>query len=206
MTSNETQTGLLLAMMEPPPSFEEEFQDWYDTEHFPERSAIDGFLTAARFICLDGWPRYLALYDLTSVDVLHGGSYGRIAGANYTVWTNRVIPRVWGHYRAEGIQVYPGNAKFGGQGWASRIAVWRFRNVPASVEGALVEGLTSLYESRPETAQVRVFKAHQKSGTDYIGIVELHAPFVPAAGAVEAFGAARKHLDLVNCYTRYARS
>jgi hypothetical protein len=25
------QRGLLLAMMEPPPAMEEEFQDWYDT-------------------------------------------------------------------------------------------------------------------------------------------------------------------------------
>jgi hypothetical protein len=30
--------GLRLAMMEPPPAVEEEFQDWYDTEHFPERA------------------------------------------------------------------------------------------------------------------------------------------------------------------------
>ena len=32
--------GLLVAMMEPPAGFEEEFQDWYDTEHGPERMAL----------------------------------------------------------------------------------------------------------------------------------------------------------------------
>ena len=64
--------GLLLAMMEPPPAMEEEFQDWYDTEHFPERATCEGFLTAHRFICIDGWPRYLALYDVADTDVLRG--------------------------------------------------------------------------------------------------------------------------------------
>ena len=43
----EMRGGLLLAMMEPPPAMEEEFQDWYDTEHFPERADCEGFLTAA---------------------------------------------------------------------------------------------------------------------------------------------------------------
>ena len=70
-------TGLLLAMMEPPPAIEEEFQDWYDTEHYPERATCEGFLTAHRFICIDGWPRYLALYDLADADVLRGAASGR---------------------------------------------------------------------------------------------------------------------------------
>ena len=62
--------GLLLAMMEPPANIEEEFQDWYDSEHFPERAACEGFETAHRFVCIDGFPRYLAVYDLGNVDVL----------------------------------------------------------------------------------------------------------------------------------------
>jgi hypothetical protein len=75
-------TGLLLAMMEPPASMVAEFQDWYDTEHFLERSGTAGFLTAHRLVCIEGWPLYLALYDLTDVDVLHGEDYARIAGEN----------------------------------------------------------------------------------------------------------------------------
>ena len=42
--------GLMMAMMQPPPTMEEEFQDWYDTEHFPERENCAGFDTAARYI------------------------------------------------------------------------------------------------------------------------------------------------------------
>ena len=38
--------GLMMAMMQPPATMEEEFQDWYDTEHFPERRDCEGFVTA----------------------------------------------------------------------------------------------------------------------------------------------------------------
>ena len=97
--------GLLLAMMEPPPAMEEEFQDWYDTEHFPERAECEGFLTASRFVCIDGWPRYLALYDLADTEVLRGPGYAKIAGERYSPWTHRIVSRVWGQYRADAAQV-----------------------------------------------------------------------------------------------------
>lgn len=198
-------TGLLLATMEPPSSLEEEFQQWYDNEHFPERRDTEGFLTATRLICLDGWPRYLALYDLSSVDVLRGPGYAKIAGENYSRWTGRVISRVWGQYRAEGVQVYPGKALLGSKGAFSRLALWRFRNAPSSSRTAIVDGMRKLYEDRPETAQVRVFEATFAQSIDYIGIAELHAPVVLAAGAVAVFGNAVRHLDMVNQYTRYER-
>ena len=76
--------GLLVATMEPPANIEEEFQDWYDSEHFPERETCAGFETATRFVCVDGWPRYLALYDLTNVDVLHGPAYAAIAISRFS--------------------------------------------------------------------------------------------------------------------------
>src|SRR5690606_20871315 len=139
--------------------FEAEFQDWYDIEHFPERAEIDEFLTATRLICVDGWPRYLTLYDLTNVDALLGEDYGRVAVNNYSRWTQRGVPQLWGQYRAEGVQVYPGSALLGDQGRASRIVLWRFRDVPEEFDASIVDGLRSLYENLPETAQVRVFTA-----------------------------------------------
>lgn len=199
--------GLLLAMMEPSPTLEQEFQDWYDSEHFPERQGTDGFLTATRLICLDGWPRYLALYDLESIDVLRGDGYAKIAGDRYSLWTRRIVPQVWGHYRAEGVQVAPGRATFGAKGYASRVALWRFRDAPAALESVILNGLETIYVGQPETAQVRLFSCNRSNGSsDYIGIVELHAPFVPKAGSTEVLGGARKHLDLVNVYTRYFRN
>ena len=103
-----SRTGLLLAMMEPPPAMEEEFQDWYDTEHFPERATCEGFVTAQRLVCLQGFPRYLALYDLSDLSVMDGPGYAAIARNRYSRWTQRIIPRMWGHYRFEANQIYPG--------------------------------------------------------------------------------------------------
>ena len=53
--------GFLLVLMQPPPTLEEEFNAWYDTEHIAERRAVPGFETALRYVCIDGAPRYLAM-------------------------------------------------------------------------------------------------------------------------------------------------
>ncbi|MFC7398103.1 hypothetical protein ACFQU1_12955 [Chelatococcus sp. GCM10030263] len=203
--ANSGQAGLLLAAMEPSPELEEEFQQWYDTEHFPERQGTKGFLTAARFVCLDGWPRYLAIYDLEDLGVLSGPEYAKIAGENYSRWTARVVPRVWGHYRAGARQIYPGKALLGQNGSSSRLAVWRFRQVPPSAGERILAGLREIYEGRPEVAQLRLFEAEQSDGTDLLGIAELHAPWTPPEGAVATLGEGRRYLDMVNVYTRYER-
>jgi hypothetical protein len=194
-----------MATMEPPPTLEAEFQDWYDTEHFPERAAIKGFLTAHRFVCLDGFPKYLALYDLADLDVMRGPGYRAVAVDRYSVWTTRIISQVWGQYRAEALQVYPGNALLGSKGGPARLAIWRFRRAPQSAQTQILKGLRAIYDPQPETAQVRLFEAKQPDGIDYLGIIDLHAPFTPAAGAVAAFKDALKYLDLVNIYTAYFR-
>jgi hypothetical protein len=198
-------TGLLLAMMEPPPAMEEEFQDWYDTEHFPERAECEGFLTASRLICIDGWPRYLALYDLADTEVLRGPAYARIAGERYSPWTHRIVSRVWGQYRADAAQVYPGTALLGGCGGAARIVLWRFRHAPPTAEAPILQGLQTLYAERPETAQLRLFRANQPDGTDYIAIVELRSPHAVPSASVAAFGDAAQYVDLVNVYVPYTR-
>jgi hypothetical protein len=195
--------GLLLAMMEPPPAMEEEFQDWYDTEHFPERAACEGFLTAHRFVCIEGWPRYLALYDLADTQVLRSPAYARIAGERYSPWTHRVVSRVWGQYRADAAQVSPGTALFGDAGAAARIAIWRFRHAAEGTQGPILEGLHTSYGDRPETAQARLFSANQPGGTDYIAIVELRSPM--ATPTISAFGEAARHIDLMNIYVPYVR-
>jgi hypothetical protein len=197
--------GLLLAMMEPPPAMEEEFQDWYDTEHFPERAECEGFLTASRFVCIDGWPRYLALYDLADTEVLRGPGYAKIAGERYSPWTHRIVSRVWGQYRADAAQVYPGTALLGDSGAAARIALWRFRHAPPTAEAPIIDGLRALYGERPETAQLRLFRADQPDGTDYIAIVELRATQAWPTASGTAFGDAARNVDLCNVYVPYTR-
>lgn len=195
--------GLLLATMEPPANIEEEFQDWYDSEHFPERERCAGFETARRFVCVDGWPRYLALYDLTTVDVLHGPAYAAIAIGRYSAWTHRIMSKVWGQYRAEGVQVFPGDSLLGQSGPCARLVLWRFRRVPAALESQLVEGLRKFYGGRAETAQLRLFRVPQAEPTDYLGLVELRSP--AQAPDLALLGNAALHVDLVNTYVPYTR-
>ena len=205
MSATPDRRGLLLAMMEPPSAMEEEFNDWYDTEHFPERAALKDFLTARRFVCIEGWPRYLTLYDLPDVSVLHGPDYAKVAGEKYSPWTHRIVSRLWGQYRAEGVQLYPGQALLGDHGAATRLLLCRFRQAPGDLADAIERGLRQTFESRPDTAQVRLFVATQPDGTDYLGIVELRGAATAAAITADPFGSAASYLDMVNAYVTYAR-
>jgi hypothetical protein len=184
---------------------EEEFQDWYDTEHFPERAGADGFVTAQRLICLEGWPRYLALYDLSSVTVLDGPGYAAIARNRYSQWTKRIIPRVWGHYRAEASQIYPGQALFGAKGVPSRSALWRFRNAPPTAGAAIVAGARASFADAANLLQLRVFQARGEGACDYIAVAEFSGPTPAPAAKSELFGDSLRRLDLANVYTPYWR-
>ena len=102
--------GLLLVTMEPPAPLEEEFNDWYDTEHFPQRRGLPGFESASRWVCVHGWPRYVALYDLASIDALNTPEYAAVSGPNSTPWSRRVLPRTTGRARVIAEQIAPGDA------------------------------------------------------------------------------------------------
>ena len=123
-----TTRGLLLVLMEPPSSGEDEFNDWYDTEHVPERAAIAGFETAVRYVCLDGWPRYMALYDLLSPAVLQSDAYRAIAGPNLSVWSKRVLGGIRGYHRVEGTQLLPGDATTRLDSSRAHLTLLRFRD------------------------------------------------------------------------------
>ena len=88
--------GLLLVMMEPEEGYADELNAWYDEEHLPERLSCPGFLAARRFELLessaDGHPRYLALYDLESAEVLSSEAY--LAMVPPSAWSERLLPHV----------------------------------------------------------------------------------------------------------------
>ncbi|HZQ15021.1 MAG TPA: DUF4286 family protein [Pseudolabrys sp.] len=82
--------GLLLFTTDIDPALEDEFHRWYEEEHLPERMAIPGFIMARRFRAIEGGPKYLALYDLESPDVLQSAPYQHIIGAGKSAWTKRM--------------------------------------------------------------------------------------------------------------------
>ena len=138
--------------------------------------------------------------------MLHGEATAGLAVRRYFPWTHRVMAKVWGQYRADALQVYPGQAKMGDNGPAARVMLWRFRGAPEAVQGAIVAGLKELYGDKPEIAQFRLFFAHQPDGTsDFIALVELRTPRIGETGSVSAFREAARYVDLVNVYVSYTR-
>jgi len=101
--------GLLLSCFDFSPVAEDEFHDWYDTEHIPERERVPGFLDCRRWLCQDGRRISAATYDLASVDVLRSPGYLAIGYENNSPWTRRVGWRCIKLVRMEGEQIVPGD-------------------------------------------------------------------------------------------------
>ena len=101
--------GILIAAMDFSACREDEFHDWYDLEHVPERLRIPGFLNAERWIDVKNPKVAVATYDLETVGVLHSTPYVAIAGANSSPWTKRTARFRKGLIRYEGEQLFPGD-------------------------------------------------------------------------------------------------
>ena len=90
--------GLLFVMMGIASEHEEEFNRWYNEEHLPERRDCEGFLNAKRYTVVQGSPKYLASYDLTSVGVLESPPY-RALTAEVSPGTRRIGSLLDAHTR-----------------------------------------------------------------------------------------------------------
>jgi hypothetical protein len=102
--------GALIAAMNFTNVAEDEFHDWYDLEHVPERERVPGFRTCRRWIGVDGGGKVsLATYDLDSVEVLDSPAYRAIGGENLSVWSKRITGKVQMLLRSEGVQILPGD-------------------------------------------------------------------------------------------------
>jgi hypothetical protein len=206
--------GLLLVAMEPPASLEEEFNDWYDTEHFPQRRALPGFESASRWTCVSGWPRWLALYDLTSTAVLESEAYRAVSGPNSTPWSHRILPRTVGRMRIIAEQLAPGDACGLNPGQISRLLVARYPSAivsdskpqPESAEIAF-----STYHALDGAVQVRVFQSQRGSAADLWTIAAFDHPvsaetLMSKAGRLAgSFGADVFGADIFNVYVPYYR-
>src|SRR5438094_96102 len=82
--------GILIAAMNIGGAAEDEFHDWYDTEHLPERQRVPGFLLCQRWIGVQDPKVSVATYDLDSASVLQSPAYRAIGGDNLSPWSKRV--------------------------------------------------------------------------------------------------------------------
>src|SRR5262245_16966130 len=104
-----TRYGLLVAAFHYPDIAEDEFDDWYDTEHIPERLGVRGFLNAQRWVATDGAKTALATYDLETLDVLNQPSYTTRKGEGRTPWSKRIGRKTELFCRLTAEQLVPGN-------------------------------------------------------------------------------------------------
>lgn len=187
--------GFLLVMMQPPPAFEEEFNAWYDNEHIPERLAVPGFLTGLRYVCVNGHPRYLAMYDLASHDVLRSPAYNKVGYDNASPWTKRVTGRVK-VMRYAGHQVLPGDRVTAP---SARLQVLRFGGLAANQAADLAKCVAAAQDRKAGFGSPRVL-VHE--GGELLVVTELAVDHQPAI-EVEKLGRYAAHLDLVNMYAPY---
>jgi hypothetical protein len=110
--------GALVAVMDFEGVAEDEFHDWYDKEHIPEREGIPGFLSIQRWIghWLEGGndrlepaadhTLSLAMYDLERTEVLSEPPYTALGRSP---WAERIIARCSRFERYVAEQVAPGD-------------------------------------------------------------------------------------------------
>ncbi len=102
--------GALIVALDFTACQEEEFHDWYDLEHLPERQRIAGFGVCERWISIANPKIGVATYDLDSADLLSGAAYKAISGDNLSVWSKRLGAKYKRLLRSDGDQTNPGDA------------------------------------------------------------------------------------------------
>jgi hypothetical protein len=100
--------GLMVAGLNYSNVAADEWNDWYDTEHIPERARIKGFGTIQRWLGADDPKISIATYDLDGVDVLDSPAYKAIAGANMSPWSKRMTGKAERLCRLVAEQIVPG--------------------------------------------------------------------------------------------------
>jgi hypothetical protein len=89
---------------------EDEFHDWFDNEHMPERERVPGFLSCRRWIGVQNPKEAVHLFDLDSLAVLESPAYRAISGDNVSIWSKRIRAKCGRLLRFEGEQILPGDA------------------------------------------------------------------------------------------------
>ena len=80
-----------IVKMDIPADVEQDFNDWYNKEHAPGLASVPGCFRARRFLAADGQPKYMAVYEIETPDVIHGAAWAK---ARDTAWTEKIRPHM----------------------------------------------------------------------------------------------------------------
>jgi hypothetical protein len=126
--------GIFLVFTDIDPQHEEEFNAWYNTEHLGDLLKVPGFLDASRYVATKGGPKYLAVYELESADVLKSQEFQHFR-ANPTPWSRRMSPTAIGKNvaRTLGAQIFPADVEIPDRGPAPALQIGRM-SVPDDID------------------------------------------------------------------------
>jgi hypothetical protein len=103
--------GLLVACFNFARAPEDEFHDWYDLEHVPQRVALPGFINAQRWLGAEDPKVSVVTYDLDSLAVLQTPAYLAVSGQNLSPWSRRIIGMCERIGRFDAEQILPGQER-----------------------------------------------------------------------------------------------
>jgi hypothetical protein len=81
---------VLLVRMGIPPEHEDEFNDWYNTDHVPALAGVSGVYGVRRYRATAGSPAYLAMYELAEANVRTTDAWRRAADSPWTLRMRRL--------------------------------------------------------------------------------------------------------------------
>ena len=169
--------GLVLVCFDYSRTQTEEFNDWYDTEHFPERQRTPGMLKAQRWLATANRRISIAAYDLERVETLRTPGYLAITGDNQSPWSKRMIAMCTQLLRFEGRQIYPGIALANDKAKGMLMA---------GVNGPIAKEAYPIVGERmarvPGVISVRIFEGTNDS-LRFLELYELESPEVASSEA-----------------------
>ncbi|MES2264720.1 MAG: hypothetical protein V4724_39995 [Pseudomonadota bacterium] len=197
--------ALLLVMMEPPAALEEEFHDWYDSEHLPQRRSLPGVESGARWICLEGWPRWMAMYDLASSAVLETPEYAAVSGPNSTPWSKRILPRTVGRSRVTLQELADHSGVIGEDRAVARLLLMRFPHVSAQGQESLMAEISAMFGQQNGLLQIRYFSQTDKADNNLYALAAFDRVAAPSAMST-ALQQVSSAADIFNYYAPYHRA
>ena len=179
--------GALIAAMDFSNVDAGEFNDWYDTEHIPERQRVPGFLALQRWIGAENPRQSVATYDLDNIAVLQSPGYRAIGGENLSPWSKRVTAKVERLLRYEGEQINPGDKTApANAGGLLLVGMTPGAEVESGVQHVVRQGTPSCpFPAFPACCAHGVIRS-SGGGTKYVALYHLTAPGVIELAGVEA--------------------
>ena len=83
--------GVIAIWQDLVPEFKDEYREWHNRQHVPERLSIPGFRRGRRFVAIEGGPEFYTLYEADKPEDVSGEAYLERLNAP-TEWTRRIMP------------------------------------------------------------------------------------------------------------------